>query len=31
LTALGWKARVFWECELQNLHSIEHSLRRFLR
>lgn len=31
LTALGWKARVFWECELQNLQSVERRLRQFLR
>jgi DNA mismatch endonuclease (patch repair protein) len=31
LTALGWKVRVFWECELQDLKRTERSLRTFLR
>lgn len=31
LTALGWKARVFWECELADPKRIERCLRRFLR
>jgi DNA mismatch endonuclease, patch repair protein len=31
LTTLGWKVRVFWECELQNLKRTERNLRTFLR
>jgi DNA mismatch endonuclease, patch repair protein len=31
LTELGWKVTVFWECELQNLDSVERRLRQFLR
>jgi DNA mismatch endonuclease (patch repair protein) len=31
LTALGWKVTVLWECELQNLDSVERRLRQFLR
>jgi DNA mismatch endonuclease, patch repair protein len=31
LTTLGWKVRVFWECELQNLKRTERKLRTFLR
>jgi DNA mismatch endonuclease (patch repair protein) len=31
LKELGWKVTVFWECELQNLDSVERRLRQFLR
>jgi DNA mismatch endonuclease, patch repair protein len=31
LTTLGWKVRVFWECELQNLMRTKRNLRTFLR
>jgi DNA mismatch endonuclease, patch repair protein len=31
LTELGWKVTVLWECELQNLDSVERRLRQFLR
>src|SRR5262245_17964395 len=31
LTVLGWKVRVFWECELRDLRRTERSLRAFLR
>ena len=31
LTTLGWKVRVFWECELQNQKRTQRNLRTFLR
>jgi len=31
LVKLGWKAIVFWECELQDLVHVASKLRRFLR
>ena len=30
LHALGWKVRVFWECELRNIKTTKRNLRDFL-
>jgi len=31
LTALGWKVRIIWECELRSLKRTQRNLRTFLR
>ena len=31
LTALGWKAKVFWECELLSVKAVKHLTAKFLR